>query len=500
MRTQKAIINSISSLVLQIITIGCGFILPKMILMGFGSEINGAATSIAQFLGYISLLEAGVGGVTRAALYKPLASKNYAKVSGISNATQVFFKKITYIFLIYTILLASGFNYISRTKLDWWYVFTLVIIISMSTAVQYYFGITYSLILQSDQRGYVSNFIQIVIVLLNTFITVILIKANMSFHVVKLASALVFIIRPLALNYIVKKEYKLDKNAELDFDAIKQRWSGLGHHLAFFIHNSTDIMVITMLLGLKWVSVYSIYYMIIGGVKNIVNSLTGGSEAAFGNMIAKEERNLLNNRFKMLETLSSMIIVIFFTTTGILLFDFIKIYTKNINDTNYILIPFGILFVISEALHCIRQNYHSIVLSAGHFKETQRGAFIEAGTNLTLSLILVSLLGIKGALIATIISTTFRTIDYVIYLKNNILIRSFNIFFRRQSINVLSVGSIIFVYNLIQFNSVNNYIEWFLKAIPVFFISFFVTLLWNIIFYKNDIQNIVNSVKRIVFK
>ena len=32
-------------------------------------------SSITRFLGYIVLLEAGVGGVVRAALYKPLAEK-----------------------------------------------------------------------------------------------------------------------------------------------------------------------------------------------------------------------------------------------------------------------------------------------------------------------------------------------------------------------------------------------------------------------------------------
>ena len=76
MRTKKALYNSITSLLLQVITAIFGLILPSMMIRSFGSEANGAVASISQFLGYISLIEAGVGGVARAALYGPLAKKD----------------------------------------------------------------------------------------------------------------------------------------------------------------------------------------------------------------------------------------------------------------------------------------------------------------------------------------------------------------------------------------------------------------------------------------
>ena len=50
-------INSISSLLLQMVTIISGFIIPRLILKTFGSEVNGLVSSLNQFLGYITLLE-----------------------------------------------------------------------------------------------------------------------------------------------------------------------------------------------------------------------------------------------------------------------------------------------------------------------------------------------------------------------------------------------------------------------------------------------------------
>ena len=56
-RKTKLIFNTFAAFVKQAITIICGFILPRFILKGYGSEVNGLITSITQFLGFISFLE-----------------------------------------------------------------------------------------------------------------------------------------------------------------------------------------------------------------------------------------------------------------------------------------------------------------------------------------------------------------------------------------------------------------------------------------------------------
>ena len=50
MRSKKAILNIISSLLLQVTTLICGFIVPKIIIEKFGSNVNGLASSITQLL------------------------------------------------------------------------------------------------------------------------------------------------------------------------------------------------------------------------------------------------------------------------------------------------------------------------------------------------------------------------------------------------------------------------------------------------------------------
>ena len=83
MRSKKTIINTIFSLICDFVAIICSFILPKLILSRFGSAYNGLTTSISQFLTCAVLLRSGIGGATKAALYKPLAENNKKEIDSM---------------------------------------------------------------------------------------------------------------------------------------------------------------------------------------------------------------------------------------------------------------------------------------------------------------------------------------------------------------------------------------------------------------------------------
>ena len=93
MRSKKAIYNIVSTLVLQVVIVLYGFIVPKIIINKFGSDVNGLISSITQFLAYISLLESGFGPVVKAALYKPIANKDKKTIAGILKTSEKFFKE-----------------------------------------------------------------------------------------------------------------------------------------------------------------------------------------------------------------------------------------------------------------------------------------------------------------------------------------------------------------------------------------------------------------------
>ena len=94
-RESNAKKNIFITLLSQLLTIVCGLIVPRCMLQAYGSEANGAVTSIATFLGYIALLEGGVGGVARAALYQPLAENDIYKISAVMAEIKSFFRHVS---------------------------------------------------------------------------------------------------------------------------------------------------------------------------------------------------------------------------------------------------------------------------------------------------------------------------------------------------------------------------------------------------------------------
>ena len=105
MRKKRLVYNTVSSLVYQVITIICGFVLPRLILGAFGSNVNGLVNSIVQFLGIISFLELGVGAVVQSSLYKPLAENKRDDVSKIISSANKFFRRLGQILAVYVVIL-----------------------------------------------------------------------------------------------------------------------------------------------------------------------------------------------------------------------------------------------------------------------------------------------------------------------------------------------------------------------------------------------------------
>lgn len=498
MRSKKALIIIITSFAQQLTTALCGLIVPRLIISTFGSGVNGLGSSISQFLYYIVLLEAGVGGVIRAALYKPLADKDIDSISSIIKASESFFRKVAYIYLGYLLILSISYPKLVNNDFDYLFTLSFVLILGISTFFQYYFGISYQILLQADQRQYISIAMQIITTIINTITIVILVKVGSNIHIVRLGSSFIFLLKPILLSIYVKRKYKIQKNAIADNDAIKHRWDGLGHHIAFLIHNNTDVTVLTLFANIREVSVYTVYYMVVSSIEKIVTTFTTGLEAAFGNMIAKGEKEALDRNFKIFEFSSFTLTTIFFTSTALLIIPFISLYTKGITDVNYYRPTFAYVLIAAVAVYCIRIPYNAVVLAAGHYRETRNGAFAEAFINVVLSVILVNFWGIVGVAVGTLAAMLFRTVQYAYYLSNSIIKRSNWIFIKRLAICACTVLLIIIIVGKLLHIAINTYMDWVIYAAIVTTIAFLVTFTVGMLFYFNDIKNLYLVFKRIV--
>ena len=419
--------NFITALMLQIVTMISGLILPRLIISTFGSEINGLSSSITQFLSFISLLEGGLGAVVLAELYKPIEENDSEKVKKILYACQKFFRKLAWIFIAYTLLLSIIYpNYITKNY-GFWFVFSLVWILSLITLAQYLFSITNKLLLQACQKVYIVNGVMTLTVLLNLVIAVLIIYIYPEIHVIKLFSAIVYLLQPIMYNHFIEKKYSIRgyKNKSTRNDVLKDRWSGFTQNLAYFINMNTDVAVLTIFASLIDVSVYTVYMLAISALRSIIVSVTNSYQSALGKYYAKGDMNVLKKQFYKFETSFWIIGIILFSTCILLINPFVQIYTAGIQDANYYRPSFALIIVIANMIYCVREPYRLLILAVGKFKETNFGSVAEAVINLVVSIALVWKWGLVGVAIGTLVAITYRLFYFIRFLKKDILCSSY---------------------------------------------------------------------------
>lgn len=464
-RKKEFLITVISNLLLQVTTAVCGFILPPLIVTTFGSSINGMVSSITQFIAYLNIVEAGIGAASIAALYKPLAQNDIAGQNGILSATKHFYNKSGLVFTVLVIGLSLIYPLIVKGQVDTLTASLMVLILGISGAAEFFLIGKYRVLLTADKKVYVISLIQVLAVIANTVFAVVLINNNAGILVVKLLSGLLYLGRYIFIWLYVKRNYTyLDLTILPDKGAISQSKNALVHQISALVVYNTPVVLITFFCSLKDASVYAVYAMVFSAVGNLLGALTNGMQSFFGESLVKDSIEHTRKIFSKYVRLYIVALGWVYSCTYLLIIPFMKLYTKNMTDAEYIQPLLAVLFLTSEVLKNVRNPCGQLIDGAGHFKKTQNRALIEAVLNLFFSIIFVLKFGLIGVLMGSIISHLYRTIDMIMYSHKHVL---------KQP--MWSILITIFAYLLIyivailviQFFSVNvtSYMIWFIYAL-----------------------------------
>lgn len=492
MKSRLLFYNSISPLIYQATTIICGFILPRLILGHFGTEVNGLVNSITQFLGIIAFLELGVGAVVQSSLYKPLADNDNVTVSKVITSADKFFRHLGYILAIYVIVMLFYYPYLVKQNFSFTFTATLIIAISIRSFAQYFFGIVNRLLLLADQKAYIQYIAQTLAVITNTLGCYILIAFDCSVQVVYGMTSVIFFLQPLAIHLYIKKHYTLNRKIHYDVEPIKQKWNGIAQHIAAVILTGSDTVILTVFSSLVNVSIYAVYYLPMSGSRLIIMSMISGIMALIGNLWAKQDLKELRKVFAWTEWLIHTGTTLIFALTAVLIVPFVQVYTHGVSDANYIQPLFGILLVAANSGHCLRLPYNIMILAAGHYKQTQHNYIIAAIMNIVISIIGVKQFGLIGVTLGTLAAMVYQTVWMAWYNSKNFIQWPMRKFFKQMAVNAVSAVSIFTVTSFFNMTGV-SYLEWIVLAIKVTICGIFVAFLINYIFYKEFMLKITDK-------
>lgn len=494
-KSENAALNFTCSILLQVITAIIGLFLPKLMIGEFGSDVNGLITSITHFLSYISLVEGGIGAIFRASLYKPLARNDNDQLSRVVVTQKRFYRRLGFFFILYVVILSIIYPLIVKTDVDHQYIVILILIICVGTALEYFISLPYTALITADQHVRIVSVVSILTITINFFTSIILIRLHCSFVAVKTATCVIMTAKPLLYSLYVKKNYKLDPNAIPDDSILEQRWNGMVHHIAYFLHSNIDIMLLTVFVGTGAVSVYSIYFAIISGIQKVLSAFSSGVSAGIGHLLWDSDEKRINEVVDEYEFTYGMSATVLFSITIVLIVPFVRIYSRNISDENYIAPLFAYTLVLAQWLYCFRHMYSLISDSANMFKKTQYGAIMESGLNLIVSLILLFVfdsveMKLFGIAFGTLVGMLSRYLFEIVFLSRNVLKRPIWKPFKMLLSSVFIMIITVLITNIWIPSTIDTYTKWVTIAVVVSVTSLVSFVLVAFFLYKRELMSL----------
>ncbi len=495
-RTRIFVHNAASTALLQAITMISGFILPKIMMHVYGSEINGLITSINQFISTFNLVEAGISAAAIYSLYKPIAEKNIKVINGIIVAAKNFYTKTGFIFVSLTIGLAFLYPLFVHTDLlSPFDIGILVLILGVNGALEFFTLARYRVLLTADQKTYVISLASIVAIIFNIGIFAGAALGGCSIVIAKFLALFSIFIRTILLWGYCRIHYKfLDYHETPIPSALNRRWDALFLQVLGIIHTSAPMIIATFLIDLKTVSVFAVYNLVALGLQGILGIFTSGLAASFGDVIARKELKTLQRAESQFELSYYLLIAGTYGIAMVFIAPFIIWYTTGIHDTNYNQPMIGFLLMLNGLLYNVKTPQGMLVISAGLYRETRWQTTIQGLIEIGAGIVLGHFWGVYGILTGMILSNIYRDIDLPIFIGKYVTRVSPLISFKRM-IYIAVITSAI--YGLTFFVNIRSdtFLELVVQGIFVSIYALAVTVIVTRIAEPETTKGIMNRIR-----
>ena len=484
-------------IVLYFATFIFGIVISRIVLLIYGSEINGLISSINQFISYINLVELGLTSSAVYALYKPLADGNNNLVNDVLSATRSYYRKTGYVFLSLVGVLCLTYPLFTATEvttpLETAY---LVLVLGATGVINYFISAKYRILLIADQKQYILALISILSLVLNTlFVYVFGYLLHYPITILRTICILTSLIPAIIITLYAKYTYKDIKfdNRKVSTDLIKDRYVVFVNEIAGNLHFGSPVVILTFVVNLLEVSVYSVYNVVCNGISNLLNCIVIPISSSIGSLLAKKDYNTFKRVYNEFEAPFYILSAAVFALSLKVVLPFVLIYTNGVQDVNYNRPTLLVLFIINMFI-CNLYNPHAILVRAtGSFKEVQPQTLIQATITVLLGIPLSFMLGIRGIVVASICANLYRSIAMIHFFNRRLP----GVESKKTAFSIiLSVFTFIIILITLRFSDgilgaeCNSFIAWFVYSMKSAIISLFVAIFILILFQRNTVYSL----------
>lgn len=456
-RTHYAKLNSGFSLLSSILKIILGFVLKTVFIRTLGKTYLGASSLFSEILQFLSVAELGIGTAIVFSMYKAIRENDASKVQALYKL----YKKC-YI-VIGSIILGVGLCVIPALPLliadykdyDFLNLPVIYVLYLFNTVLPYFLFSYKNCILNAHQEGYFIKIVNLVVEIIKSGVLILILYLTKNFYIYLVVSIFFSIFVEFVASIIAMKKHPdiFKKNDSfLTKEEKKVIFTDIAalalYQIGGKLYAATDNMIISKMLGLDVVGVYSNYSMMILYVTTMVQSIFYALTPSVAN-ISEEDYEKKRDIYNKINYL----VFVLFGITAICLVDllnpFITIWLK---EDSYLL-EFPIVIVIT-----LNYLLPGLVFSAGIFRDAyglyKYGKFrplIQGIINIILSILLGWKLGLIGIFIATTISFVLTILWFEPYIVHKRVLKlsplKFYLKYILELIAIIAVAGLVYYIN-----------------------------------------------------
>lgn len=409
-RTKTVYINSIVTMITQIIQVLLGFIVRKLFINYLGVEYLGYNSVFSNILQMLNLADMGIGVAITSFLYKPLAQKDDKRIKALMYIYKKIYGIMGIIVLIIGIIISFFLSIlIPDATCSHEYLLVLFYINLAATISTYYLAYKRTLLI-ADQKTYMISVIDTGSYFVMTILQICILLFCPNYILYLVITLAKNVVANIIISFKCNSVYGKIENQRTNIYYNEYKPQILTFvkdvfisRIGAFVYYSTDNIIISIFKGSLLTGYLSNYTLITTQITNVVNQILASIQATFGNFI-----NVNNDKECQKEMTDNYLCVNYCIGNFcfICLFILVQPFIKLVFGQKYMLeITTVVLLSINLMLNILIQLPSQLFMIYKLYRFDRPIIIVSALLNIVISVVLVKPIGIDGVLIGTLLTS-----------------------------------------------------------------------------------------------
>ncbi len=496
-RTEYSIRNTSVKTISSILQILAGYIVRIIFTQVFTSKVVGLNGLCTDIISILSLAEMGFESAVIYALYEPIAHGNINKQKSIMLLYRKFYHFVAFavmatglVIMIFLPVVVKDYASVENIR--------LIFFLFLLNAASSYLLIYRSTLITAHQMAYIPTLYWTISLVVQDVLQIILMLIYPDFILFLIVGVIATIVRNVLLSRKAEKMYPYLKDRDVTpledeerCELTKNVKAVIFHKVGTVAVNNTDNIIISAFMGLSEVGIYSMYFLVIGSVRQVLDHVFEGLSASVGNFSVTESDEAKRKLFNVVFFLDGWL----FGFAGVCVYQLVSPFVGLSFGEEYVFADNVVLILcVNLTVTGLRRACMVFHDAMGLFWYDRFKPVAETVINIVASIILVQIMGTFGVFLGTFIgtmTTNFWIEPYVVY-KHGFHSRVSEYFIRYAAYGAVIVVAFIATTRLCSLLPEAGFVLTFIMRLPVavivpniiFFLCFFKTRefgeVWNI--------------------